>query len=360
MKFLTIFLRTVIIGFWFICLILFLAMPAVTNLWQDDKTINLFIWGATIDPKIIDDFQKETGIRVNQVYFESNEELFVKLLTAKGRGYDLLMPSDYVVEKLIAHKLIKPLDKTKLDFWDSINPRLLNHYFDPGNIYTIPYFWAIYGLGISNNFFGKKVPPSSWQLLFDYPITPAKVAMLNVARESILITAQYLYESIENITTNKIDEIKKKLIAQKKRVEVYTDADIRANYLLASETCPVVVAASPYMAQLMQEDDSVSFLFPKEGSFILIDSLVISSKTDKEALVYKFINYLFRPEILLHHFESYPFLPVTKNLKSLMEKNNTPKSIIDAHFDESLKLEFFKNVISEEIVNTVWMLLKTS
>ena len=205
--------RFAIFIFWIFSIAALLWLPRITSLlWQEGRVINLFTWAATIDPQVVAEFEKKTGIKVNITYFESNEELFVKLYTTKAQGYDLIMPSDYLMEKLVRDKLVKPIDKTKLDFWDRLNPRLLDHYFDPGNKYSIPYFWSIYGLGIDKEFFKESKPPSSWSLLFSYSIVPAKVAMLNVAREAMLITAQYLFGSIEDLTQEKIKQIKKELI----------------------------------------------------------------------------------------------------------------------------------------------------
>ncbi len=150
------------------------------------------------------------------------------------------------------------------------------------------------------------------------------------------------------------------MIKQKPRVEIYIDADIRSNYLLASKTCSVVVSTTPYIVQLMRENKAIDFLIPKEGSFILIDNSVISPACKKDALVYELINYLYEPEVVQHHYEHYPFLPVTNNLKELMEKDHAPESIINMHFDKSLQIEFFKSVIPEKIANEVWIAVKTS
>jgi spermidine/putrescine transport system substrate-binding protein len=345
--------------FWVACLMIFLSMPKISFLWEKDRTINLLTWAATIDPHVVVAFEKETGIKVNISYFEHNEELFVKLYTTKGKDYDLIVPSDYLIEKLIKNKLIKPIDRSKLKFWDRINPRLLGHYFDPKNEYSVPYLWAIYGLGIDTEYFKQELP-HSWGLLFDYPIESAKVAMLNVAQESILITAQYLYGSTENITKEKIKEIQQKLIAQKKRVEAYIDADIRSNYMLVSKTCPIVVASSPYILYLMKERPAINFIIPQEGGFLLIDSLVLSVASQKDDLVYQFINYLYRPEILHHHYQLYPFLPATNELKKIMAEEKIPESIIRMHFDSTVKLTFFTHILPENVINNIWISLKTS
>ena len=359
MKPFKLFLRTGIIFFWLIGLGLFLTLPSIGALTQDAKTINVLTFPATLDAKTIADFEKQTGIRVNLVYYESNEELFVKLYSTNGEGYDLFMPSDYTIDKFVKNGLVKPLDKTKLTFWQTIDPRLLGQYFDPENRYTVPYFWAIYGIGVNKTFFNKEVP-ASWQLLYDYPLQQNKVGMFNVAREALLATAQYLYKETGNLSKEKIDAIQATLVDQKKNVEAYIDADFRSNYLLASNTSPVVVAATPFIAQLMKDTNEIDFIVPHEGSFILIDSWVIFAATKKDDLVYQFINYLFRSSVLLHLFQNYPFFPVTNDLKLLMEENDIPQSIIKAHFDNTIKLEFFKNVLSDESANNVWMTVKTS
>jgi spermidine/putrescine transport system substrate-binding protein len=91
-------------------------------------------------------FERETGIRLHVSYYETNEELFSKLRATKGEGYDLVIPSDYVVELMIKEGLLQKIDRTKVHAWSELDPKLLSLYFDPHNDYTIPYFWAVYGL----------------------------------------------------------------------------------------------------------------------------------------------------------------------------------------------------------------------
>jgi spermidine/putrescine transport system substrate-binding protein len=352
------FIRTVMIGFWLACLGMLFLIPIAGSLWQPGRSITILIWAATIDSKIIAHFKKETGISVNISYIENNEEAYSKVLTTHGEGYDLIMPSDYLVKRFIEHKLIKPIDKTKLTFWDRLNPRLLNHYYDPNNNYSIPYFWEIYGIGINKDYF-KKTPSASWDLLFTYPLDDAKIGMLSSPREAILLTAQYLFGGLSPLTPMQQELVTQTLITQKKRVEAYIDADIRSDYLLVSNTCPVTVASSAYIARIMQEYDNFDFLIPKEGGFLLIDSLVIPHASKKDDLVYQFINYLYKPENLRYHFQEYPFLPPTKELQQMMEEEKIKQAIIRAHFDLSLHLEFFKDIINENIANKIWFTLKT-
>lgn len=353
------FIRASMLVFWTVCLALFLMLPKIIALFNTERSINVYTWAGIVDPQLLVAFEQETGIKVNLNYYENNEELFVKLYTSGGYGADLLIPSDYIVEKLIRYNLIKPIDKTKIDFLDRLLPRLLHHYFDPTNTYTIPYYWSIYGIGINKDYFAQQ-PVPSWQLLFDCPLPGAKVGMLNAAREAILASALYLYGTYENLTQEKLETIKQTLIKQKKGVEAYIDADVRSNYMLITDGAPVAIATSQHISKAMQEYSNIDFIVPKEGSFWIIDNVAISRATKDEDAVYKLINYLYRPESLYWHFKHFYFFPVTNNLLDLVRKENVPESIIQVHFDETLPLYFFKDVIGETITNDIWVSVKTA
>lgn len=352
-------MRVAIIFFWLLCLGAFLWFPTI-DFFKRDNVINIFVWPATIDYQVIKAFERETGIKVNITYFDSNEELFIKLYSTNGQGYDMYMPTDYSMHKFIEYNLAKPLDKTKLDFLPRLNPRLLHQYFDPENVYSIPYFWAIYGLGIDKEFFGNRIPPSSWSLLFDYPLGSAKIGMINVALEAVLITAKYRFGTIDVLTPDKLDQITTLLIDQKKRVESYIDTDVRSTYLLTSRGSPVVVTVSPFIAKIMKEYPRIDFLVPQEGSFVIIDNILISSACKRDHLVYTFINFLYRPENLLYHAKKYPFIPTTTDMSQIMKEAGMPQSIIDIHMDDTLLLHFFKTVLPETIVDSLWVMVKTS
>ena len=106
-----------------------------------------------MDPGVIADFEKETGIKVNLNYYSSNEELIVKLKATKGEGYDLIIPSDYAVKSLSKKNSSKTIDRSKSAFWNEINPALIGHFFDPENQFSIPFEWEIYGFGIDKEYF---------------------------------------------------------------------------------------------------------------------------------------------------------------------------------------------------------------
>src|SRR5271154_1669420 len=160
--------RMMVVIFWVLVLFGFMYSPALIRWFsRSEKSITVFTWPLIIDANYITAFEKETGIKVYISYYESNEELLTKLKTTRGRGYDLVIPSDYAIEQLIKEQLVKKIDMSKLDFIGRINPFLKNNYYDPTNEYSLPYFWSVYGLCIDRDAFGGQLPEASWALIFD-------------------------------------------------------------------------------------------------------------------------------------------------------------------------------------------------
>lgn len=347
--------RGVMTLFWFLIICCFLYAPTM-KFFENKKTITVLTWTDLIDPELLSKFEATTGITVKLRFFENNEELFIKLLAGRGEGFDLVIPSDYVIEKLIQNRLIKPIDRTKLNFWQRLNPHLLNPYYDPENKYTIPYHWAVYGLGVRNDAFTQP-PTPSWKLIFD-SAGPGKVTMLNSAREGIALAAYYLFGTVEQLSSEQQRDVYSLLFEQRKRVEAYVDGDVRADYLLRSKQCSVAVMGSAFIVETLKSDSAINFIIPQEGSFLVVDSLVIAANTHRDNEVYQFINFLFEEKILKHHFDKYPFIPATQELIPFLQNVNAPQQLISAYQQNVDQLHFFRQLMSEDTINELWMAIK--
>jgi len=340
--------RSLIVLFWVSLIFAFLWLPSI-SIFKPSKTITVFTWARVLDPHYIREFEKQTGIGVYVSYYESNQELFSKLVATKGEGYDLVIPSDHTVARLKDLGLLKKLDRSQLHFWSDLNPGLMGHYFDPDNEYSIPYYWGLYGLGIDKRYFKNVMPPSTWGLIFDKKIAPSSVAMTDDARDVIMIAAQYLFGSIDNLTDEKLAQIEQLLIEQKKWVEIYTEA--RAEELLVSQSCPVVTTTGPELWLALQDDENISFLIPEEGTFAVIDSFIIPAASQKEEMVYQFLNFMFEKDVLKHHLEKFGFCsPV------LSVENSTDEAFCILPL-KSNNVDFFRNVIPQKKIDDLWVSL---
>ena len=306
-----------------------------------------------IDPEYVNEFEQKTGIKLRFNYYENNNELLVKMRKTGGKGYDIIVPAGYAVEILKKEGLLKEYDKSKLDFLNTIDKKFLGKYFDPDNNYSIPYIWETYKLGINKKFYNGKYPEASWKLAFDQAHAPQCIVMGNNPREIILLAAFYLFGSIDNLDDQKIEKIKQLLIKQKKWVEVY--ADLRADFLLSSGTCPLAVGVSGEIWQAARFDEDVDFLVPKEGTFMVLYNFAMSAKTKKQDAIYKFLNYLYQSRVMEHHANVYSIFPVTTNVSL---SDYFVKSI-EQIWREPRKTKLFRNVLSEEQINEVWIKLKS-
>jgi spermidine/putrescine transport system substrate-binding protein len=223
-------------------------------------------------------------------YYSSNEELIVKMKATRGRGYDLIIPSDYAVKILIEDELLQPIDQDKLLFWKEINQNLLGHHFDQANTYSIPFEWEVFGFGIDKDFFSTRSLDPSWKLIFDKKSIDYRIAMTNDPIEALLFGAFYLFEKTDPLSLPQIQEVKNLLTDQKQWVEAY--ASFRGDYFLATRNCPVVVASSSYIWKTMRQFPFVSFVTPKEGTFICIENLALPATTEKKLSMFFFLSAL--------------------------------------------------------------------
>lgn len=330
---------------------LFLYSPQITPFFYEKKTINILAWPTEIDGEFLNAFEESTGIKVYINYFESNEELFVKLRATRGKGYDLIMASDYGADLMIKEGLLQKIEKDRFLRWSDLYGTLLGNYFDQFNSYTIPYLWDIYGLGVDKTFFGGTSPEPTWGLVFDKNFIKSSVGMLEDRREVILIAAQYLFGSIEALADKEArDKLIHLLRAQKEWVEIYTD--MRATHLLASGLVPVVLTISSDVARVMKSRDLIEFILPKEGSFAIIDSFAIPVATKKQDYVYQFLNYLYQPDILQKYADKYGILMASKKV-SYESDTYFPYTIPTEQLFS--KLGFFRNVVIGDLLNRLWI-----
>lgn len=344
------------IVFWALVPLGILYLP---KLWEYDlgkNSITVFSWGDILDPGVIKEFEKETGIKVHLSYYSSNEELIVKLKATRGKGYDLIVPSDYAVQILRKEKLLKPLDSSQLTFLSQLNPLLLHHFYDPGLEYSVPFAWEIFGLGIDSTYFQEKTYPSSWGLIFDLPTIDYRIGMLNDPIEAVSLAAFYLYGTPHFLSEEEKKHVRKLLVAQHRFVAVY--ASFRADYLLATKNCPVVAASSSYIFRTMRKFPFIRFIVPQEGTFISIENLCIPAVSRKSALVYRFMNYLYEKKSIASHFAAYQFLPATTDAYEFLQLPDEMKALLSPK-ETLLPYHFIREILPEEEICDLWTDVKS-
>jgi spermidine/putrescine transport system substrate-binding protein len=350
-------IRTAIILLWVALFGCALYWPTLKIIHYDENTINVFAWGDILEPKVIAEFEKETGIKVNLSHYFSNEELIVKLKATGGVGYDVVLPSDYAVSILKNANLIKEIDKSRFTYWDAINPSLVNLFFDPDNHYSIPWEWELYGFGIDKDFFKNRPFDPSWKMIFDPQTVDYDITMVNDSIEAVEFASFYLYGITRSLSDEQLEGVKNVLVKQRDWVTAY--ANFRGDFYLATKTCPLIIASSSYIWRIKEQFDFVDYIVPKEGSFVSIENICIPKATHKDELIYRFINYIYRPESVATHYESFCYFPSTLHALDLLDLNPQAKKYICSTPQEFKKHHFLQRIVPQEKVRDIWVDVKS-
>ena len=320
----------------------------------DEKSITIFSFAQMFDPEVIDAFEKKTGIKVNFTYYDSNEELLVKMKSNRGEGYDLILPSDYAVALLKEEGLLKKLNHEKLHFMDQIMPNLRGLPYDPTNDYSLPFQWDIYGFGTVPDMLLNKTP-LTWDAIFQnqgYPIIMSRDPI-----DSINFTAHYLFGHNNPLSKKEAEEVKHLLIKQKQWTQAY--AALRGDFFLATRSVPLCLSISSYVFSTMKDFPFISFEIPEKWTFISLENVAIPRMSKKEDLVYEFLNEIYEPSALAKCCDKLLFYPATHGVLAHMKnKTETFERILKE--SESRKLYFCQPVLSEEEARTLWVEVKAT
>lgn len=320
----------------------------------DEKSITLFTFAQMFDSELIAAFEKKTGIKVNVSYYDSNEELLVKLKASRGEGYDLIIPSDYAVPLLTKEGLLKKLDLQKLNFVDQLLPNLKGLPYDPLNEYSLPFQWDIYGVGLVQDKL-PVTPPFTWDLIFKnqgYPLVMSRDPI-----DSLNFASLYLFGKNTPLNKEEVKKVKALLIKQKQWVQAY--AALRGDFFLATRSVPLCVSISSYVFSSMQNFPFISFEIPEEWTIISVENVAIPRASLKEELVYQFLNEMYRPEALAKCCDKLLFYPAIEGVLPYMK--NKPSSF-ERILQESKKrqLYFCEPLVSEEEARMLWIEIKSS
>lgn len=336
--------------------LLFLSGVSFTGK-TDDKTLNIFTWGGLFTEEVIADFEAATGIKVKMNYYTSNEELIVKLKATKGKGYDLVVPSDYAVKILREESLLQRFDTSQLEFFNNIHPVLLGQKHDPTNEYCIPFQWEIYGFGIDQDFFMDRPFSGTWGQVFNESMIDYKIAMLNDPIEAVNVAAYYLFGPVDQLTEEQTKAVRALLIKQKSWVEAY--ASLRSDYILATRNCAVALSPSSFVFRTARQFPYVKFVLPKKWSFITIETLAMPKGSDKQELVNTFLNFIFQPENFSKLIDTYCLFPSTTDVIPHVKPNGAFEKVYRSTLKNKRKFYYFKYLIDERETRDIWIEVKS-
>ena len=309
----------------------------------DKGVVNVYNWGVYIDESVLEDFTAETGIKVVYDTFESNEAMY-GVLKNEGASYDVVIPSDYMISRMIEEDMLEPLNFDNIPNFEDVDPALKNPDYDPENLYSVPYMWGL--LGIIYNTSMVEETPTSWDIMFDENYS-GQILMFNNSRDAIGIALKQLGYSYNTTDENQIKEAVDLLIQQKPLVQSYVMDDIFEKMQSGS----AAIGAYYYGDFLtMQEvNPYLAFCLPEEGTNLYVDAMCIPKNAENKENAEIFINYMCSTQAGLKNCEeiwySSPLLSVREELDP--EVSGDPY----AYPDESIlaQCESFKNLPADTL-----------
>ena len=253
----------------------------------EEAKLNFYNWDTYIGKDTLRDFRAATGVDVNMSLFANNDELFAKL-RAGNPGFDVIVPTNEFVTRLRVADLIQPLDHARIPNFGNLLPEFQTVVFDPGRRYSIPYTWLMLGIGYRKS--RVDGVPDSWKWLFDSDRYKGRIGLFSEADDLVRLAAKYMGHSVRNVPESLLPVIEAMYIRQKKNVRVFHEDN--GQDLLLSGDIDIVLEYNGDIAQVMQEDDDLAFVVPKEGTLINSDCLCIPRGAPRPDNAHRFINYL--------------------------------------------------------------------
>lgn len=320
------------------------------------ETISVYNWGDYIDVDTLSQFTAETGIDVIYEVYETNEDMYAKIANG-GSSYDVIFPSDYMVERMAGEHLLHPINWENIPNAANIDERFMHESYDPEPTYSVPYTWGT--MGILYNTTMVDEAPDSWQTLLD-PEYAMDMLMLNSPRDTLGIALVMAGHGLNSTDPKDLEDAKQLLIEQKPLVLAYVVDEVK-DKMIGGEAA-VALVWSGDATFCMDESDELNYVVPKEGSNIFFDTMCIPANAKNVSGAEKFIDFMCRADIAAKNYEYVGYaIPNRAAIEVLGEEeynaspvNNPPQEVLDKcevfHYlgdDTKLYDQIWTEIISE-------------
>lgn len=322
-----------------------------------DKVI-VYNWGEYMDPVVLDLFEEETGISVVYEEFETNESMYPKV-QAGAVSYDLVCPSDYMIQRMIENDLLAEINFDNIPNIKNIGPQYIQQSqgFDKENKYSVPYCWGTVGILYNKTMVDD--PVDSWSILWNEKYAD-QILMQNSVRDAIGIALKYSGYSLNSTDLDELEEAKQLLLKQKPLVQAYVVDQVRDKMISGEAALGVIYSGEAIYTQ--SENPDLEYVIPKEGSNVWIDSWVIPKNAQNKENAEKFINFLCRPDIAKMNFDYITYSTPNTAARELIEDDAIRNSTIafpDASQLNRCETFNYLGTKFDNIYNELWREIKS-
>jgi spermidine/putrescine transport system substrate-binding protein len=267
------------------------AAPAMADLGPMEKELHIYNWSDYIAEDTVPNFEKEFGVKVTYDTYESNEEMVAKL-QAGATGYDIIVPSGYIIPVLTATELIEPVNRKYITNWNNVSPIFQNPPTDPGSAHTVPWQWGTTGIAYRTD--KITTPIDSWAVFHDQK-HHGKMTMMDDGREVIGAFLRYRGHSLNSTNPEELAKAKADSIEAKKHLKAYISAPVKAQ--LISGDVLIAQLWNGDTTQAKAEQPNLGYVIPKEGCTIWGDFMCVPKSAPNKRAAHEWMNYILRPEV---------------------------------------------------------------
>ena len=253
------------------------------------QTLHVYNWGEYTGENILREFEEKTGAKVVMENFDSNEQMYIKV--ANGETYDVLVPSDYMIQRLIGEDYLQKLDKTKLDCMDKLCEDVVGLPYDPNNDYSIPYFWGTVGIVYDKNQVDIEDLEREGFEIFRDPKYRGNIYLYDSERDSFMMALKALGYSMNTSSEKELQEAYEWLVScvQTMKPEIVTD-EIIDNMAQGRKALGLIYSGDA--AYVMAENEDMGYYLPESGTNLWSDAMVIPANAKNPELAHEFINFV--------------------------------------------------------------------
>jgi spermidine/putrescine transport system substrate-binding protein len=321
-----------------------LALPINSTIADhNNKEIVLLIWAEYMDPQLLEEFEKETGIRVKEIYYDSDTDRDDILLRSNGEGFDMVLVNGSTIESYRKHNWLAEINKKDVPNLEHIDRKWIDAFPDTQG-YSIPYFWGTIGIGYRKDLVGREV--SSWMELFKpEKKLQGKIQMLEDSRDLFGMALKALGHSLNSSSKDEVRQAVALLKAQQPYVKSYSYPPLGEDSPLVTGEIAMASLYSGDALLLQTHNDNIEFVLPNEGGNLWVDYIVImeNSKHKQEAM--RFINYINKPEHAAQLAEFVYYATPNKAAEKLMPEEFLENSVIYPDSKKMKNSEFIRPIV---------------
>lgn len=315
--------------------------------------IKVYNWEDYIDREVLKIFEEETGCHVNYVTFSQNEDMYTKLSTG-AESYDVVIPSEYMIERLIKEDLVEELNLANIPNLENILDNLRDPIYDPGNAHSVPYMWGT--LGIVYNTDMVEAPVTSWTAMLEKH--NGKLFMMDSMRDTLAIGLIMNGYSVNSDNADELEAAREWLLNQKDSGVVDGYILDQAKDMMAADEAAMAVMYSGDALYAMEKNDKLVYVIPDEGSNIWVDGMCVPKSCKNKEAAECFINFMCRPDIAQMNMEYIYYSSPVKQVVENLSEEELASTAMNPTDEMVARCEYYVDISSFEnayLYDDVWM-----